>query len=154
VRVCDGGLRKRNRRNLAGAEIWSSCRFARQDDHIRSVAVALSHHWFAATSGGLPPSNSDAQADKAGRRRATPATTAKAWAAKSAAAKSMVEARSAEAAAEAWTSEAAAAATVKATATAVKATTAAAPAAPASQLSLVDYARAGLWRRGSVRGAS
>jgi hypothetical protein len=99
---------------------------------------------------GLAPSNSNAQADQARRRRATPATTAKAWAAKPAAAKSMVEARSAKPAAKAWTSEAAAA-TVKATATAMKATTAAAAAAPASQLSLVDYARAGLWRRGGVR---
>jgi hypothetical protein len=102
-----------------------------------------------------PSSNScklQAETDQAGR----PAeATVEAWttkpAAKARAAKATVEALAPEATVEAWTAEAAAT-TMKATATTVKATTAAAPAAPAGQLSLVDDARRGLWSRRSVRG--
>jgi membrane protein involved in colicin uptake len=86
-------------------------------------------------------SNSNAKAEQAGRRRAAPAPTAKAWTAKAAA-----KARTAEpAAAEAWTAKAAAATTVKAAAAT------AAAAAPASQLRLVDHPRTSLRHRSGVR---
>jgi len=98
----------------------------------------------------MTPSNSNAQADEAGRRRATPTTTAKAWTTEPAA-----KARTAEATVEAsWTAEATVEAswTAEAAATTVEATAAAASAAPVSQLSLVDDAWTGLGSRRGISG--
>jgi hypothetical protein len=123
----------------------------------------LQHYWFASTAAsasvGLTQSNSNAQADEAGRRRATPATTAKARttepAAKARPAEPAAKARAAEATVEAsWTAEATVEAswTAEAAATTVEATATASSATPISQLSVVNDARTGLRSRRGVCG--